>query len=217
MSKAEAYPSKAPKKHFTLKQALDLTLKYQSGMERPARNQYSSLSQHSFVNYGRKSLRQARVFVPIKPLQPGLLFLSWVKGYAWDALFKCSTLGQPRGDTHKHQAKRYRKYQTRVDVSDNSKHISLLCLSCNYCNNKFYQHNCQTKGIINIRLGCKCLSVASLSCHYYHKITQIVQDQDLRNIRLGWKCVTAPNTLAYHASVVIYSLIRFYCSGSCRP
>ncbi len=56
----------------------------------------------------------SRIFVPVRPLQPSLIFVKKVIGYRSEAPFKCSTLGQALGLTHKHSTKQERPARHKI-------------------------------------------------------------------------------------------------------
>jgi hypothetical protein len=64
------------------------------------------------------------MFVPGKPFQPSVMFVSKTGSYPSEVPFKCSTLGLAPGLTHKHY--------TRLEKLARDKHSSLLRKSVNY-------------------------------------------------------------------------------------
>ncbi len=112
VGKVGPYHIEEPFSCSTIRQVPGLTLKQQTRLERPLRDKHSSLLQ-TFFNYG----------------QPSLMFVGKAVPYLIEEPFRCSTLGQVPGLTHKHQA--------RLDRLARDKHSSLLQTFFSYGNNIF--------------------------------------------------------------------------------
>ncbi len=129
--KASALPSEMYFRCSTLGQAPNHTHKHQTRQLSLAREKHSSLLR-ILINYSCKKFglhyktfydRNLCIFIISQSVCP------W-QAYPSDAPFRCSTLGQAPGLTHKHQ--------TRLESLDRDKHSSLLLTFVNYGCKKFW-------------------------------------------------------------------------------